>query len=57
MKDFYSYLFSYGGGIGGIAGMYTFRHKTRKWYFKYGFPIITVLEIILAIYLKVKGIY
>ena len=35
-----------GGGIGGIAGMYTFRHKTKKWYFKFGFPIITILEII-----------
>lgn len=41
-----------GGGIGGIAGMYTFRHKTKKWYFKYGFPIITILEIIGIIYLK-----
>ena len=39
-----------GGGIGGIIGMYTFRHKTKKWYFKYGFPIIIILQIILAIY-------
>ncbi len=39
-----------GGGIGGIAGMYTFRHKTQKWYFKYGFPIILVLEIVFAVY-------
>lgn len=49
-------LVALGGGIGGIAGMYTFRHKTKKWYFKYGFPIITILEIVGAIYLKVKGI-
>ena len=41
-----------GGGIGGIAGMYTFRHKTKKWYFKYGFPAITIVEIIVVIYLK-----
>ena len=40
-----------GGGIGGILGMYVFRHKTKKWYFKFGFPIILILEIILAVYL------
>lgn len=43
-----------GGGIGGIAGMYIFRHKTKKWYFKYGFPTILILEIILFIYLIMK---
>ena len=26
-----------GGGIGGIAGMYTFRHKTQKMQFVIGF--------------------
>ena len=40
-----------GGGIGTIAGMYTFRHKTQKLNFIIGLPLITVLEIILAIYL------
>ena len=39
-----------GGGFGGIAGMYLFRHKTKKWYFKYGFPTILILEIIFFIY-------
>ncbi len=39
-----------GGGIGTIAGMYTFRHKTQKLNFVIGFPFITILEIILAIY-------
>ena len=43
-----------GGGIGGILGMYLFRHKTKKWYFKYGFPLILILEIILAIYFCIK---
>ena len=38
-----------GGGIGTIAGMYTFRHKTQKAKFVYGFPIILVLEIALVI--------
>ena len=39
-----------GGGIGTIAGMYTFRHKTKKLNFIIGLPIITILEIILVIY-------
>lgn len=40
-----------GGGIGGIAGMYTFRHKTKKWYFKYGFPFIVLTQVGLIIWL------
>lgn len=39
-----------GGGIGTIAGMYTFRHKTQKVAFVVGFPAITILEIICIIY-------
>ncbi len=38
-----------GGGIGGIAGMYTFRHKTQKPRFVIGFPAILIVEIICAI--------
>ena len=41
-----------GGGIGTIAGMYTFRHKTKKLKFTIGLPAIVILEIILIIYLK-----
>ena len=40
-----------GGGIGGIAGMYVFRHKKKKWYFKYGFPIILIIEILILYFL------
>lgn len=43
-----------GGGIGGIIGMNTFRHKTKHWYFKYGFPLITVLEIGIGIYIAIR---
>ncbi len=39
-----------GSGIGTIAGMYTFRHKTQKLGFVIGFPFITILEIITIIY-------
>lgn len=43
-----------GGGIGTIAGMYTFRHKTQKIQFVIGFPVITILEIITIIYFTIK---
>ena len=43
-----------GGSIGGIAGMYVFRHKTKKWYFKYGFPAILIVEIITCVYFWLK---
>jgi len=39
-----------GGGIGGIAGMYAFRHKTKKLSFTIGFPVILILEILIVIY-------
>ena len=39
-----------GGGVGTIAGMYTFRHKTQKLQFVLGLPIITILEIIAIVY-------
>ena len=45
-----------GGGIGGIAGMYTFRHKTKKLYFTIGFPTILICEIILITILVVNHI-
>lgn len=37
-----------GGSIGAIAGMYTFRHKTKKMRFVIGFPAILVCEIVLG---------
>lgn len=43
-----------GGGIGTIAGMYTFRHKTQKIQFVVGFPVITILEIMTIIYFVLK---
>ena len=41
----------FGGGIGTISGMYTFRHKTKKKYFTIGLPAITIIEIVCAVYL------
>ena len=43
-----------GGGIGTIAGMYTFRHKTKKWKFTIGLPVILIIEIILVIIFMIK---
>ena len=41
-----------GGGIGTIAGMYTFRHKTKKPKFTIGMPTILIAEIVLLIYFE-----
>lgn len=38
-----------GGGIGGIAGMKYFRHKTKKPRFYIGFPLILILEILITV--------
>lgn len=40
-----------GGGMGGILGMKTFRHKTKHWYFRFGFPAILILELAGAAFL------
>ena len=38
-----------GGSIGALAGMYTFRHKTKHPKFTIGVPVILVLQLILAV--------
>lgn len=43
-----------GGGIGTIAGMYTFRHKTKKMKFTIGMPTILIAEIVLIVYVIIK---
>ena len=35
------------GGLGGTLGMSFFRHKTKHWYFKYGFPALLVIQLVL----------
>ena len=34
-----------GGALGGVLGMRAFRHKTRRWYFRFGFPALLVLQL------------
>ena len=33
------------GGLGGTLGMNVFRHKTKHWYFKFGFPALLVIQL------------
>lgn len=41
---------AFGGTIGALIGMGMFHHKTQKWKFKAGVPLILVLQIAAAIY-------
>ena len=41
-----------GGSIGGLAGMYLFRHKTRKPLFFIGIPVILILQLVLLLTLS-----
>lgn len=36
-----------GGAVGGTIGMHLFHHKTKHWYFRYGFPLIAAVHIVL----------
>ena len=43
-----------GGSLGGLAAMYTFHHKTKKWYFKFGIPLILIAQVLLIIFIAKK---
>ena len=32
------------GAPGGTLGMFAFRHKTRHWYFRIGFPLLAAVQ-------------
>lgn len=40
-----------GGSVGALAGMYTFRHKTKHIKFTLGIPLILAVQVGLAIWL------
>jgi uncharacterized membrane protein YsdA (DUF1294 family) len=42
------------GGLGGTLGMKVFRHKTKHWYFKWGFPALLAVQIVLLAVLLPK---
>ena len=37
-----------GGALGGILGMRVFHHKTKHWYFRFGFPALLLIQLALA---------
>jgi len=41
-----------GGALGGTLGMRVFHHKTRHWYFRYGFPLLLVLQLLALVWLR-----
>jgi len=34
-----------GGSLGGILGMKLFHHKTKHWYFRFGFPALLLIQL------------
>ena len=42
---------AFGGSLGALAGMYTFRHKTKKWYYTITVPVLLVIQIVAAVLL------
>ena len=40
-----------GGALGGLLGMRVFHHKTRHWYFRFGFPLLLALQLALGVWL------
>ena len=43
-----------GGALGGTMGMFLFHHKTRHWYFRWGFPAILALEAAGGVWLALR---
>ena len=43
-----------GGALGGTLGMRCFRHKTKHWYFRFGFPALALLQLAGGIWLWLK---
>lgn len=39
-----------GGSVGMYLGMFTFRHKTKHWYFVVGIPAIILIQAALILY-------
>lgn len=42
------------GGIGGCLGMYLLRHKTKHWYFALFFPLMTIIQIAVLVFVYIR---
>ena len=38
-----------GGALGCTLGMHFFHHKTRHWYFRFGLPVIFVVQVLVLL--------
>ena len=45
---------AFGGSVGALLGMYTFRHKTKHPKFTLGVPAILIAQVALAVWLFLK---
>lgn len=43
-----------GGALGGTLGMRVFRHKTKHWYFRWGLPLLLILQAGLLTWLALR---
>ena len=43
-----------GGSVGAFAGMHLFHHKTNKWKFSIGVPLIFLLQTALVVFLCLR---
>ena len=46
----------FGGAVGGTLGMRAFRHKTKHWYFAWGFPLLALAQLALAVFVYVRSV-
>ncbi len=43
-----------GGALGGLLGMMTFHHKTRKWYFVWGFFLLALGQLLAILKMRIS---
>lgn len=49
------WLTALAGGPGALVAMQVFRHKTRKFKFRFGVPVLTALQVSLALWGQHQG--
>ncbi|PQD94677.1 DUF1294 domain-containing protein [Pradoshia eiseniae] len=41
-----------GGAVGGVIGMQLFRHKTKHLSFRFGFPLLALLDVSVLVFVR-----